>query len=113
MSQCAYMDILRDIPIVIHGRIFFLPSKGLLCGVALIHVLHHPNTSFLQVILGSPVLLLYHISTGFPCISMGLGLWSEAYLASKGKNAVRDTWTLLDNGRPFDANPDANGQKTP
>lgn len=30
------MDILRDIPIVIHGRIFFLPPKGHLCGVALI-----------------------------------------------------------------------------
>ncbi len=35
MNQCAYVDILRDIPIVIHGRIFFLPSKGHLCGVAL------------------------------------------------------------------------------
>ena len=35
MSQCAYVDILRDIPIVIHGRIFFLPPKGHLCGVAL------------------------------------------------------------------------------
>ena len=35
MSQCAYIDILRDIPIVIHSRIFFLPSKGHLCGVAL------------------------------------------------------------------------------
>ena len=46
--------------------------------VILIHVLHHPNASFLRVILGSPVLLLYHISTGFPCISMGFGLWSEA-----------------------------------
>ena len=36
MSQCAYVDILRDIPIVIHGRIFFLPPKGHLCGVAIV-----------------------------------------------------------------------------
>lgn len=37
-----------------------------------------PNASFLRVILAFPFLLLYHISSAFPCISMGLGLWSEA-----------------------------------
>ena len=55
------MDILRDIPIVIHGRIFFLPSKGHLCGVASVITLdvEHEQWELCQALGADPFTLLF------------------------------------------------------
>lgn len=37
----------------------------------------------------------------------------SVFFSKQGKRAVHSTRTLLQVGCPFDANPDANGQKTP
>ena len=50
------MDILRDIPIVIHGRIFFLPPKGHLCGVALIPKLSSDSLLLSLILLTDQIL---------------------------------------------------------
>ena len=56
---------------------------------------------------GEIIELIYGVTSSIMYLELSV------FFSKQGKRSVRDTRTFLQVGSPFDANPDANGQKTP